>query len=152
MYNKRQALLRLKKDYNTYFTGGKVDSKGILSIGNTDVPIDDPINMELAADAEHVEKEVALLDKDISALRTQSSKIGNAANLGGITGRNKLLDSNALKIQTLKAIQLAELVKYEQHWTEVYSQRYRRPININLSNFNVRPNHPTDSISKALVR
>lgn len=138
LFNRRAALKRLGNDFNSYFSGGQVDPSGNPTVGNTDVPPNDPINMELSADAKAVESNIALLDKDIGMLRRQVTTMGNATNLGSINERNSKIDAKMLEIQALKAKQLSTILDYEARASEVLTERYKRPVDINLSTFTPR--------------
>ena len=150
LFNRRQNLKRLSNDFNSYFSGGKLSPSGRPTVGNTDVPPDDPINLELAGDAKQVDAMIGVLDKDISDLRRQISTMGNATNLGSITERNDLIDARTLEIQSLKARQLSAIIDYEKRASEVLSERYGRDIDINLATFAPRANLPASSISQEL--
>jgi hypothetical protein len=150
LFNRREALKRLGNDFQSYFSGGQVDRQGIPSIGNQDVPPDDPINFELSGDAKTVLANVSLLDREISGIRGQISKMANATNLGSAREKEKLIDGKTLEIQALKARQLSSILDYEAHASEVLTKRYKRPVRINLGTFRPRPNLPTSSIGQEL--
>jgi hypothetical protein len=150
LHHRREALKRLGNDFQSYFSGGLVDRQGFPSIGDQDVPPDDPINYELSGDAKTVLSSVALLDKEISGLRGQISKMGNATNLGSAAEKDKLMEAKTLEIQALKARQLSSILDYEAHASEVLTKRYKRPVHINLGTFRPRPDLPTSSIGQEL--
>ena len=152
LFNRRQNLKRLSNDFNSYFSGGKLSPSGRPTVGNTDVPPDDPINFELAGDAKQVEAMISGLDQDISDLRRNISTMGNATNLGSIRERDAQIDAKTMEIQSLKARQLSAIIEYEKRASAILSERYGREVDINLATFAPRTDLPASSISQELQK
>jgi len=150
LFARRASLKRLGTDFNNYMSNGLLHVDGTPVVGNTIIPPDDPLNMELAADAKTLDANIGLLDSRISQLKRDISTMGNATNLGKATEKTNQIDSKVLEIQSLKAQQLASVMAYEQHISSVLSERYKRNIEIDLSTFTPRENLSTGSISQAL--
>jgi hypothetical protein len=150
LFTRRANLTRISNDFTTYFTGGLTDKEGHPLLGNTNVPIDDPIHMELAADAKDVLAQIGLLDGKITLKRKQLATLGNATNYPSQRAKYDLMDAITLEIQQIKAIQLSDILTFERRMSDFLTKRYRRPVTINLQEYRPRVNLSSSSASRIL--
>ena len=154
LYLRKENLKRLQKDATAYFTGALASSTGRPNVGNSVVPPNDPINFELSADAREVSNMIGGLDKDVSDLRRRISIVENSSRINGepvsIREKNKHIDGLNLEIQSLKSKQLASIIDYEEKASEILTERYGRPVEINLSTFAPRTSPTANLIFQEL--
>ena len=154
LYLRKENLKRLQKDATAYFTGALASSTGRPNVGNSVVPPNDPINFELSADARELSNMIGGLDKEVGDLRRRISIIQNSSRINGepvsLKERDKHIDGLNLEIQSLKSKQLASLIDYEEKASEILSERYGRPVEINLSTFAPRTSPSANLIFQEL--
>ena len=154
LYLRKENLKRLQKDATAYFTGALASSTGRPNVGNSVVPPNDPINFELSADARDLSNMIGGLDKDVADLRRRISIIENSSRINGeavsIREKNKHIDGLNLEIQSLKSKQLASIIDYEEKASEILTERYGRPVEINLSTFAPRTSPTANLIFQEL--
>jgi hypothetical protein len=94
------------------------------------------------------------LDKDVADLRRRISIIENSSRINGeavsIREKNKHIDGLNLEIQSLKSKQLASIIDYEEKASEILTERYGRPVEINLSTFAPRTSPTANLIFQEL--
>lgn len=138
LHGSRKNLIRLSEDMRNGFVGaGVVWADGQAVKGNLRIS-DDPIHLELAADASGLNSDIGMLDKEIASLKRDLSTIRNAPNLGSLREVNDKLDAITLQIQMLKAHQLSVIHDYEDKMSLYLSKKYKRDINIDLSSYTPR--------------
>ena len=154
LFLRKENLKRLQKDATAYFTGALASSTGRPNVGNSVVPPNDPINYELSGDARNVSNMIGQLDKDVSDLRRRISIIENSSRINGepvsIREKNKHIDGLNLEIQGLKSKQLASIIDYEERASKILTERYGRPVEINLSTFAPRTSPTANLIFREL--
>lgn len=137
---------------NGYIGAGIAYADGQMIEGDTIIPSDDPINMELAASAQLMDSNIGQLDSQIAKLRKDLTTIPLSQNLGSQRDRRSLTDSKTLEIQALKAQQLAVIHGFEKELSRYLSERYDRDIDIDLTSYKPRPNVREGSGVQELLR
>ena len=141
LLTKRRNLQQLKTDAALYFSNGFMSASGV-PLRSQLIPPDDPVYQSIAVDAGNVLGLITGLDKQVADLRTQIADVGNSSTIDGkqvsIQQRNDIVDSITLQIQTLKAIQLANVIDYEKSASETLSERLGREVFIDLSTLKPR--------------
>jgi hypothetical protein len=150
VFARKARLELLKKDFQLYQGDGVIDMNGRPIPGGTAIPPDDPINLELSADAANVEGMVAGFEDEIRQLRKDLTNLGNSPQFDSLRERDEKIDAIHLQISQFRALQLAEYLRYEQRASEILSKRYGRQVTIDLSTFTPRDNLPNTSISREL--
>ena len=155
LFMRKDNLKRLSADFVGYMNRDLANRAGKPNVGNAQVTSDDPINLELSADAGNLQSQLKMLDGDVSNLRRQMSIVGNSSTIDGksvsIKERNDYMDMLSVQISTLKSQQLADLIDYEEKASKILSERYNRRIDVDLSTFSPRGNLPAgDSIFKRI--
>lgn len=133
-----------------YIGAGIAYADGTAIVGNTVIPSDDPINLELAASAQAINGNIGLLDDQIAKLKKDLTTIPLSTNLGSLKEKNAKMDSIVLEIQALKAQQLAVMHEFETELSNYLSERYDRDVAVDLTSFVPRGQLPNSSISKEL--
>lgn len=153
LFASRKTLGQLKTDMsNGYIGGGIAYSDGQPIVGNTMIPPDDPINLELAASAKQIDSNIGQLDSQIAKLRKDLTTIPNSTNLGNSTERRDLMDSTALQIKALKAQQLAVIHEFEDELGAYLTKEYGRDVTVDFTNYKPRANLAKGSISSRLQK
>jgi hypothetical protein len=151
LFVSRKNLKRISDQLRQGFMGaGLVYADGQKVVGQMPLP-DDPINLELAASVQGLSSGMAHMDKEISTLKKKLATAGNAVNLGSIRERNDLMDGMTLRIQTVKAMQLAMIHDFEEKASTYLTKRYKREIEIDLSSFVPRADAREGSTLKELL-
>ncbi len=147
VFNRRRSLERLAKDASILFSGALSSRKGGPNVGNAVVLVDDPIYIEVSADAEKVLAKVRVHDEEISKLRRERNIVGNSTTINGrsvsIRERDLHIDAIATRLMELRALQAAEMVSYEAFISDFLTQRYGKqddPIDISLDTLVPGPN------------
>ena len=153
LFSSRKTLGQLKTDLsNGYIGGGIAYSDGQAIVGNTIIPPDDVINLELAASAKQIDSNIGELDSQIAKLRKDLTTIPNSTNLGNSTERRDLLDSTSLQIKALKAQQLSVLHDFEDELSKYLTKEYGREVTVDFTNFKPRANLAKGSILSRLQK
>ena len=133
-----------------YLRGGKMYADGKLVSGDTVIPRDDPINMELAVIAQGTLSTLSMLDKQINALHKDIKTIPNDRTIGTLNDRNDKRDALTLELQSKRAVALGLIYDTEKATSKILSDRYDREIEIRFSEFAPRAQLPTSSIFQEL--
>jgi len=153
LHGKRQALQSLSNDAKVLR-----GDQGYITVEGKQVAIDtvirtqDPIRITLAGEADSAAKNIRMVDKHISDIRTEITKMRHATTLGSQRERQDLINAKQFEIQTWKAKQMAVLHTFEDIWSENLSKQFKRDIVINLSGgtgktIAARPNLDSTSIT-----
>ena len=137
---------------NGYIGAGFAYADGTKIEGDTVIPSDDPINLELAASAQDIDSNLKVLDKQIATLKKHLTTIPLSQNLGSQRERRDSTDSITLEIQSLKAQQLGLLHSMEKQLSTYLSERYRREVIVDFTSFKPRPNVSEGSGVKELLK
>jgi len=133
LHGKRQALFSLSKDMKVLMGGQQqimVDGKPTDI--NTVIPTQDPIRQDIAMEADIIKNNIAMVDKKISDLRAEISKLGLATNLGSQRERQDIIDGKNSEIQAWKSQQLGVLHDWEDGISEMLTKKYKRDITVDL--------------------
>ena len=135
-----------------YIQGGVLFTDGKPVLGDTVIPSDDPINMELSAYSKGILSSPVMreLDGKISEIQKNLTTIPNARNLGNLQARNDLKDSLTLELQSLRAHQLSIIHQAESEMSRVLTERYKRQIDIDFTSFKPRGQLNSSSILQEL--
>ena len=153
LFAARKTLGQLKTDMsNGYIGGGIAYSDGQPIAGNTMIPPDDPINLELAASAKQIDSNIGQLDSQIAKLRKDLTTIPNSTNLGNSKARRELMDAAALQIKALKAQQLSVIHEFEAELSNYLTKEYGRDVTVDFTNYKPRANLSKGSIFSRLQK
>lgn len=125
---------------NGYMGGGIAYVDGALVEGDTIIPSDDPITLELAASVDGVLDTVRAFDEQINNIKKGLTTIPNATNMGSIKDRKDRTDSIILEMQVIRAQQVAVIQDIEVKLSQYLSERYGRDVDIDLRTYASRPN------------
>ena len=126
--------------------------------GDTLIPSDDPLMIEMASDATRVDEAINVLDDSIFKLTRDlktipNAMVGEGTRWKNIRERDNEYDQIVLRIQSLKSEQLAEVHRLEDVIADYLEKRYGREIDVDFTSFAPRPNLPGQgSLTKELQR
>lgn len=153
----RDTIKNLTANLNNVLSGGgKYYMDGMEVKGDTLIPSDDPLMLEMSAAATKVDEAIKVLDESIFKLTRDlktipNSMVGAGTRWKNIKERDNEYDQIVLRIQSLKTEQLAEVHRLEDIVADHLEKRYGREIEVDFTSFSARPNLPSqDSLSKGL--
>ena len=152
VFASKRSLQSLADQMSKGFIGaGFAYSDGRLIEGNTALPSDDPITLELAASAKGILNNIKVFDTEYNVLKKATQSIPNATDLGSEKDKRNKLDGTILKMQSLKAQQLAIIQQFERELSKYLTNRYGRDVEIDFINYASRPNLPEGSGMQELL-
>ena len=142
---KTDRLSRLQNDKNSLITGGYITIDGHPLQGNSIIPSNDPVYQAYAATAPVIIQSLSQYDKNIAALRAENVDLAgsNRSRDGKVLSvyrRDRLIDANVSHINLIRATMYAKITAFEEMGTKVLSERFNRPIKVDLSKVVARPN------------
>lgn len=147
LFSKVSGLKTLAASFKNIQGAGKLSPAGEELLGNTNIPPDDPIWLELSAGAKNILWSVNLVADKITAKRAQIVSLSNSTNFGSGQKARDMRDGLITEILQLKAKQLSIVIEFEESMEEYLEERYGRPFNIDYGTVTPRANLPDTSLS-----
>ena len=137
-------------DLNSYIGAGIVYADGKQIVGDTVIPRDDPVNLQLATSAKPILSELATFESQAAKLKKDLDTIPNARDKGSYKERQDLMAAKTLELQGVRAQQLAIINHYEDFLSEALSKTYDKTVVVDFSKYKPRPDFSEGSILQGL--